>query len=497
MRCLFAPPSNRSRFWVCLLAFWLAFAGNRVAAEEGAEPFWKQAVWYVPNRALDLVDVFRVRAKVGPGVGAGVRMTDALSLYAGRSHAAYLGLPGPRGGMGLRPLWGWEQMRGGILLGLDVTDDLPYAPVYESSEIGFSAHLLLVGGEVTFSPNEWVDFLGGWFGLDPAQDDLPRKPVLLPASFPRPVLGPILVEPAFPLAPKPETFSGLADRLDYLSVNAPLQMRSQLYAFDSWLVGEREAEHMQPPVQDFRVTMEYQWVGGSDPQQRLRPELDLDIELPNIEGHMALFILSSYDDDLPGLDRSQRNDKGWSVGLRKQFEAWNISGDVGIHTKWFPELFAKVSWDPTWEVEDWNMGFQQRIFWENEDGFGVLSSLQGDRWLQKGRSGIGSLTAVRFSEATRGAEWQHSWRWIRLRSPVDPDGHRRMPGPRDSIACSGLKVSVFGNDRELGEYRAQWLLRRPIHGNFVVLEIEPGVQWRNDQDWEMQPRLDMALQLVF
>lgn len=55
-------------------------------------------LWYIPNRILDILDIFRFRLSVGPGLGAGVRVTDYAAFYGGTQKSAYTGLPGPRSG---------------------------------------------------------------------------------------------------------------------------------------------------------------------------------------------------------------------------------------------------------------------------------------------------------------------------------------------------------------------------------------------------------------
>lgn len=128
-------------------------------------------LWYLPNRVMDLVDAFRARVRVGPGLALNIRFTRWADLYAGEYHAVYLGLPGPREA----PAWprpaGLEQEKGLALLGVDATDTLPYEPGYSDTEFTVGAHLLLVGAELGFDPVEVADFALGFFLLDPRRDD--------------------------------------------------------------------------------------------------------------------------------------------------------------------------------------------------------------------------------------------------------------------------------------------------------------------------------------
>lgn len=128
-------------------------------------------LWYVPNRLLDLVDVFRFRLRVGPGIAYSIRVTDQANFFIGRYATVYLGLPGPRLGPKIRSPVGLEQERGLLLLGVDATDDLPHEPGYSPTEFTSGVQALIVGGEWGVDPVELGDFLTGFFMFDIRQDD--------------------------------------------------------------------------------------------------------------------------------------------------------------------------------------------------------------------------------------------------------------------------------------------------------------------------------------
>jgi hypothetical protein len=149
---------------------------HRDAEESAVHPdepkgVWHTVVWYVPNRVLDLVDVFRFRLRAGPGLSANVRVTDYANVFIGRYHSAFLGLPGPRMGPEIRSPIGWEQERGILLMGVDATDDLAHEPGYSPTEFNLGFQALIIGGEVGFDPVELADFLLGFFLYDVRKDD--------------------------------------------------------------------------------------------------------------------------------------------------------------------------------------------------------------------------------------------------------------------------------------------------------------------------------------
>lgn len=128
-------------------------------------------LFYIPNRALDLVDIFRLRAKVGPGISGGIRLTSMASFYGGKHNTVYVGLPGPRAVQEKPRPWGREKEKGITFFGVDATDDSKHEPEHSPSEIGLEVHLLLIGIDAGVDPVEFGDFIVGWIGKDPRGDD--------------------------------------------------------------------------------------------------------------------------------------------------------------------------------------------------------------------------------------------------------------------------------------------------------------------------------------
>lgn len=128
-------------------------------------------LWYAPNRALDFLDIFRLRLRFGPGLAAHARGTQFASVFVGRYNSVYVGLPGPRGRCAPRSGWGYEEERGLLLMNVDATDDLPHEPHYTWSECVAGGQLVLVGLEIGLDPVEIADFFAGWFRFDPRRDD--------------------------------------------------------------------------------------------------------------------------------------------------------------------------------------------------------------------------------------------------------------------------------------------------------------------------------------
>lgn len=139
--------------------------------EEDSYPILHAIVMYAPNRLFDLLDIVRLRARVGPGIAVGVRVTTYAEAYLGSYMSIYAGLPGPRGRRLPKSPLGLEVNNAAALGPFGVAADLGMGPDYGESEIGVSLHAAIVGVDAGFDPIEMLDFVAGVFFIDIADDD--------------------------------------------------------------------------------------------------------------------------------------------------------------------------------------------------------------------------------------------------------------------------------------------------------------------------------------
>ncbi len=145
---------------------------HTVVEERETHSIFHKILLYIPNRILDVFDIFRVRLRAGPGVAVGVRATKLAQVYVGSYASLYAGLPGPR----LRPFpklpVGVETNSGATVSVVDATVTGGLGPDYSSTEFGFGAQLALVGFDIGFDPYELLDFAAGLLIFDLRDDDL-------------------------------------------------------------------------------------------------------------------------------------------------------------------------------------------------------------------------------------------------------------------------------------------------------------------------------------
>jgi|LauGreDrversion4_2_1035121.scaffolds.fasta_scaffold50985_2 hypothetical protein len=128
-------------------------------------PIWSQILLWLPNRVLDLIDVFRIDVGVGPSFGAVVRATKYGEI-------------------------GYRQMAPASLRVGDFGRQMPFliessnefgvGPAYVNSsdrkvcpgEFGVGADLLVAGAYGGVCVDEFADFLAGIFFIDLKDDDI-------------------------------------------------------------------------------------------------------------------------------------------------------------------------------------------------------------------------------------------------------------------------------------------------------------------------------------
>ena len=120
---------------------------------------------YLPNRLLDLLDIFRVDVGVGPSFGAVARVSKWGQVgYRDMSPLSVrVGLRGRR-----VPIFVERSAEFGIGPAFLSSPERDIRPL----ELGAGADLLLAGAYLGVSVDEFVDFFAGIIGFDPGDDDI-------------------------------------------------------------------------------------------------------------------------------------------------------------------------------------------------------------------------------------------------------------------------------------------------------------------------------------
>lgn len=133
------------------------------AAAQESEGSWRTAAWYLPNRALDLLDVFKLNLSGGFGGGIDLRITRLFEAGFSDYNVVRAGLNGRRFPVYREKLDESSITLFGITSGMRTRD--PW-------EVGATLHFVVLGAEAAINVKSALDFVGGFFLLDLEDDDL-------------------------------------------------------------------------------------------------------------------------------------------------------------------------------------------------------------------------------------------------------------------------------------------------------------------------------------
>ncbi len=139
--------------------------GAGMAAGAAPRAIGYAVLYYIPNRILDLIDIFRIDLGIGVSYGAVVRLTRFGQVgYRGFAPRSFrIGIRGRRS-----PIFLERYPEYGIGPNFKNTG----ARLPSMYEVGAGADALLVGAYAGISLDELVDFLGGLVFIDFKNDDL-------------------------------------------------------------------------------------------------------------------------------------------------------------------------------------------------------------------------------------------------------------------------------------------------------------------------------------
>jgi hypothetical protein len=224
---------------------------------------------------------------------------------------------------------------------------------------------------------------------------------------------------------------------------------------------------------------------------RVYPDYKLSFKVPNLERQAVLFIRGSGEDELPGEEPGDRDNRLF-VGVQRGFDwgrriAPNLS--VGIKMRVPPEPFVMMRFSaPSRSLFGLTLKPSQSFYWYGEEGFGEKTTLRADRWFSE-KFLVRSVSAMRWSEETDGGEWEQS-------VIVGHLSHRRSPFGRRAHRALATRYSLFGHTRGPGvdRHRVQIMYRRPLHKTWLYLEVVPQVEFPRSDDWD--PEFSVRLSVI-
>lgn len=231
---------------------------------------------------------------------------------------------------------------------------------------------------------------------------------------------------------------------------------------------------------------------------KVKPEVEAHLKLPNLERRWSIFIDSSRFEDLPGVDPTERKNN-LDIGLQNVQEGFHLHSSLGLRWRGEPVGIAKTEWRPSHSIGQTTIYPRQRLFYETQEGFGEITSLTLNRWYGKNFARI--VSAGKWTEHTTGIEWEQTVILGRACRLIEENKQTDIATDEDVAKGISIRYSVFGHnstsDRQIDRHRLTLIYRHPIYRNWIFFQIEPGVEWLDEDDWTVIPSVQIGIDTLF
>lgn len=299
---------------------------------------------------------------------------------------------------------------------------------------------------------------------------------------------------------KPARFDSFTDRLDFIHNNMQLNLQAHVEAVDTMMLTNK-AEAIEVPHSRFRLSpfIRLQYESGVD--FSFNPDFEAEIDLPNLERHWKVFIESSRGDELPGVDPSEQEQSPQiGIGSVRKY----IRTDAGVKFRWPPVAFVRAELRADWSTGHTVARPRFRLFYETDDGYGGLTDLTIHRWFGSSMNCYWqSVSAAKYaSKGTDGYDFEQSLKMGFVHKVLE-DGYtwKTVVGSQDLARGHIVRYSLFGNvDDGYGvveRHRLTYTYRCPLYKKWIYLELAPGVQFANDNDWDTEYLLTAGFDMLF
>jgi len=309
--------------------------------------------------------------------------------------------------------------------------------------------------------------------------------------------------------PVPESLGrakGLGEKIDWIHANLFKIAQHQVNMVDNWFKPPQD-EQTIVELSRFRVGVFSEVKINEGQRVYVKPvvDFDTDIELPNMKRQLKLVLTTNDPTTLPGKYVTEERDKSLRTAVTGQLTP-DVSTAIGVRARWKPELFANAVWSPTWKTGNWLFYPHQKFYWENDNGFGEISTLVIDHWINLWN--LRFSTSIKWSELDRdddrrterkdvGFRWSEVFILDHARELLDETQLNRLVSGDDVARGWGIRLAAFGGFYLVDEYRAGIFYRRPLRKKYMYLFVAPEISWKNVNNWNREWTIKCGIEMLF
>ncbi len=128
----------------------------------------------------------------------------------------------------------------------------------------------------------------------------------------------------------------------------------------------------------------------------------------------------------------------------------------------------------------------------------MRSSIFGTRWLGETKPFVLLQDAsIKYTTGKEEYEWAGSVKAMHVVSLLDE--RRRGLGISwdDTARAQGIEGVIFGTDGKVDKYRASIGFRGPLYKRWIYWELDPGLEWEEEEDYATAVFIRLGIDLLF
>lgn len=256
--------------------------------------------------------------------------------------------------------------------------------------------------------------------------------------------------------------------------------------FDRFFGDERLSEDNRKTRFSLRLGVKYDRRDEVEVTQRI----DARLALPQLQNRLQVIFDDAVDvEDSPYMEnfRQSVRDAKQDAGLRyilHEDEQFRFTSDAGVRLGGSPQVFGRTRGRYTVPFNIWELRLSERLQWYSEDGFGALSEMAWSR-----KIGTGGLLRVRST-----LDWREEQRGVEPGQSVTFFHAISDHASFNTVLRANWPETPHGG---LAVYGLETTYRRLIHSDWVFLEVTPGLEYLEEEDFGWNPLIKIGFEIQF
>lgn len=249
-------------------------------------------------------------------------------------------------------------------------------------------------------------------------------------------------------------------------------------------------EILKDDNRDTRVVMQLGFRSDRFDPVSVESRINVRVGLPQLQRRLQLILDSGSDaEDVKALrvyeNAAKVSDPAAGVRyLLKDESRTRLHFDTGVHFSQSPQVFGRARARYTLPLNLWQLRLQERVEVLHRDGFEETSEMIWDRQLP-GKALFRIRSAVDWEEKNRGVTPAQSLAYYGILN-ARASYKIRLLGSWSETPYGGTDVYTFATG-----------YRRIIYGDWLFLEVSPGLEFSSERDYDVNPFIAAIFEITF